>query len=175
VRVKACADDDGTLRLVATSRAIGPEPESWRAVSAPLPHPGPSNAPGAKLTHRAFLERSQAFSAEQGVDETVLFDARGWLVEGSRSNLLVVDADGALSTPDPTLGAVAGIALEVCRERIPEIGVAEIDLARIRRARELIAVNAVRGAVPIRSLDAAPLGAPEPGPVARRLAAALAR
>ena len=43
-----------------------------------------------------------------------------------------------------------------------------------RAAREIVTVNAVRGATAITAVDGAPVGDGRPGPLARALAAALA-
>ena len=54
---------------------------------------------------------------------------------------------------------------------------AEVDITRVdlSRARELIGVNAVRGACAITALDGQPVGDGQPGDWSRRLAEALAR
>ncbi len=56
-------------------------------------------------------------------------------------------------------------------------GVAEVDITRVDlgRARELIGVNAVRGACAITTLDGQPVGDGQPGDWSRRLAEALNR
>ena len=82
---------------------------------------------------------------------------------------------GRLSTPDLSLGAVAGVAREILREQVPELETATIRRDQLTRAREIIAVNAVRGAAAIVSLDAANVADGEPGPWAARLGAMLAR
>jgi branched-subunit amino acid aminotransferase/4-amino-4-deoxychorismate lyase len=70
---------------------------------------------------------------------------------------------------------VAGIAREVVMERLPQILERDLTPAQVREAEELIAVNAVRGARSIASLDGRPLGDGTPsrwlGLVARALAA----
>ena len=70
--------------------------------------------------------------------------------------------------------AVAGVARTVLLERVS--GLAEADLSReeLLGAGEIIAANAVRGAVPITRLESRPVGDGKPGPWARRLAEALA-
>ena len=52
----------------------------------------------------------------------------------------------------------------------------EQDVSRetLHAARELVAVNAVRGARPITELDGRPVGNGRPGPLARQLALTLA-
>jgi len=162
----------GTSRLVGTARPLGPEPGTWRAVRASCPHPGPAPAPGAKLAARPAWDEARDRARACGVDEALLCDADGRLVEGARSNVLLVDAAGRARFPDPALGAVAGIGLAVLRDATDDLAPGHLGATNVRSARELVAVNAVRGVRPIVALDDAPVGDGGPGPVARRLAAA---
>lgn len=172
VRLEARQSAGGALELIGSTRALGPEPRVWSAISAH--HDGPhAFAPGAKLL-RPDVEAAREAARAAGADEALLFDARGRLVEGARANLVVVLGDGALATPALAFGAVRGLALDVLRETLPELAEAELTRADWARAREVIAVNSVRGARAIARLDGAPLGTlPAPGPVCERLAAIL--
>jgi D-alanine transaminase len=69
---------------------------------------------------------------------------------------------------------VAGIARDVALARVAGIEEREIAAAELRSAREIVALNAVRGAKPITRVDGAPVGDGRPGAWAERLAAALA-
>ena len=169
VRLQACRDDGGCTQLVAIPRPLGPETRTWRAIVAPFVHPGPGPHPGAKRTHQEIYERGRALARRARSDDALLVDAGGRLVEGTRTNLLVVTPDGVLATPDPALGAVAGLALEIVRERVPELTVAELDEAQVRGAAELIALNAVRGAQAIVRLNGREVSSGRPGPWAERL------
>lgn len=171
VRITICSDMSGGLVLVGEPRALDPEPPSGRAGIAPFPHPGPGEHPGAKLTNHPEIERARDLRTQTGHDEILLFDARGNLVEGVRSSLVVVDADGARRTPGPELGGVASIALAMARERspIPIEPTLRISREHVARARELIALNAVRGARAITQLEGQAIGSGEPGPVCREL------
>jgi branched-subunit amino acid aminotransferase/4-amino-4-deoxychorismate lyase len=132
-------------------------------------HEGPMPWSGAKVSNHLLFALAGEHARATDCDEALLFDRDGYLVEGSRSNLVVVGEAGAISTPDLARGGVAGIGLEVLREQTAEIGVREIAQTEITRAREIIAVNAIRGPKPIVSLDGHPVGDGSPGPVARRL------
>jgi len=174
VRVKVCAGEAGGSHLLATTRPLGDEPSTWRAVVARFPHPGPGDHPGAKLSERLAWTRARALCEERGVDETLLFDDGGRLVEGARTNLVVVAADGRTIFPDPALGAVAGIGLAVIADAISATTPGELRAEDLSSAREVVAVNAVRGPRPIVRIDGAPVADGRPGPVARRLGAAFA-
>jgi branched-subunit amino acid aminotransferase/4-amino-4-deoxychorismate lyase len=173
VRLQASRDADGALHLLGMARELGEEPGAWSAVVVRLPGTGRSLAGGLKVASRLTLALAADAARDAGADEALLVDAAGRLVEGARTNVVVADASG-LATPPLELGAVAGLAREVLLERVPELAervVAERDL---RRAREVVAVNAVRGARAVVRLDGRPVGAGVPGPVASRLAEALA-
>lgn len=162
------------VSLLATTRPIGPENKSWTAITAPMTHHGPGALLGVKLTHQKVYADARAASQASAVDEALLFDANGHLVEGAHTNLLIVDRSGSLATPDLALGAVAGIALEIIHERVAELRVATLDKSSVAKANELIAVNAVRGARPIVELDGRAIGSGAPGPMAERLDSLLA-
>jgi branched-subunit amino acid aminotransferase/4-amino-4-deoxychorismate lyase len=173
VRLQLSADEGGATHLIGTARALGADPDTWRAIRTPEPHPGPSLHPGAKCRPEPMLDRARKATRNAGVDEALLFDPHGRLVEGARSNLVVVTADGELVQPDPALGAVAGIALAGVTQEIGEIRVARCDAQLIADAREVVALNAVRGARAIVKIDGLPRRESAPGPWAKRLDALL--
>jgi branched-subunit amino acid aminotransferase/4-amino-4-deoxychorismate lyase len=124
---------------------------------------------GHKLTNRLALGLAADEARAAGVDDALLFDHADHLVETSRCNLVVVAKDGAPATPDDALGAVTGIALQVVLEQTPEIARCKIVRGELQNAREIIALNSVRGARPIIRLDGEPVGDGAPGPWAARL------
>lgn len=174
VRLEARAASAGPPRLLATTRELGVEPAQWRAAIAREPHPGPAPWSAAKTAARAHFERALADATAAGADEALLLDAAGFLVEGARTNLVVVRASGAVVTPPLARGAQAGIGRTILLERTPELAEADVGLPELSDALELIAVNAVRGARPIVALDGQPVGGGLPGPWSERLAGAFA-
>ena len=175
-------DRDGVLRiewstegvsapaLAATTRPLGPYSRTRRASIARTVHPGPGDRQNTKAVDVTAYEQARTEQAEAGIDEVLLFDAAGRLVEGSRSNLIVVDRNGLARTPARSLGCVEGLGLEVVREFAPEIreGV-DIRRGELATAVELIATNGVHGAVAIVELDGTPIGEGQPGALAIRL------
>lgn len=175
-RLAAIAGAGRELRLAASLHPVesdAPERE-WSAVSAIARHPGARPGSGCKSCERALCDEALASARAAGADEALLFDAADRLVEGARSNLCFALAGAALATPPLARGAVAGVAREIARARVPELAERDLARAELGRLRELIAVNAVRGAVAITRVDGAPVGTGRPGPWARRLADALA-
>lgn len=172
VRLQLSQGGDGRLHVVGVPRPLGDDPPTWRAVTAPFPHPGAVLPGGPKLSHRLPLALAGDVARAAGVEEALLFDRAGRVVEGSRSNVLIETADGALHTPPVERGAVAGVALEVVAAGLP--GLRRRDLSRrdLRAARGVVALNAVRGARALSALDGDPLGDGGRG-LAQRLAALL--
>jgi branched-subunit amino acid aminotransferase/4-amino-4-deoxychorismate lyase len=175
IRLTASRDSRDGAHLVGVPRALGDDPPHWRAVTAPFPHPGPLSWGGAKIAGGLLCAEAARLAREAGADEALLCDADGRLVEGARTNLVAVDADGRLRTPPLARGAVAGLALGVLLERVPELAEHDVAPGEIARLRELVAVNAVRGARPITHVDGAAVGDGRPGEWAARLGEILAR
>ncbi len=173
IRLQASRDATG-LRLIGIPRSIGIDSAEWTATLIAPPHAGPSPARGLKVTNRLSLALAAQAAQSAGVDEAILVNAAQELVEGSRSNLFCVLADGTLATPPIDSGAVAGIARAVCLERVPEIVERAISLGELAHVSELIAANAVRGAKPITSIDGKLMGNGRSGPWSERLADVLA-
>ena len=173
IRLQLSRGGDGRLRLVGVPRGLGHDPSEWQAMLAPLPHDGAELSGGLKVTSRLTLALVVERAREAGVDEALLLDAGGRLVEGGGSNIFVVDTAGVLLTPPLARGAVSGIAREIVMERVPEAIERDVSRDELFAARELVAVNAVRGARPITRLDGRPVGDGSPGPFSRRLSEAL--
>ena len=172
VRLQISGDGSGGCHLIGVPRGLGADPAEWSAVTAPLTHPGPLLAGGHKLTNRLVQALASDAARDAGVDEAVLFDGAGRLVEAARSNLIVLDAVGRLVTPPLERGAVAGIAREVLLERVKELRCRDLSASDLHAAREVIAVNSVRGARPIARLDGREIGTGK-GAAHDRLARAL--
>lgn len=174
VRLQASRDGRGP-HLVGVARSLGDDPNPWSAILATLPHDGREFHGGHKVTSRLTLALAAEQAAAGGADEALLVDAAGRLVEGSRASVFAALERGPLATPPLARGAVSGIAREVVLERVPGTVEHDVSRAELAAAREIIAVNAVRGARPITILDGAPVGDGRPGRWAPRLAEALAR
>jgi branched-subunit amino acid aminotransferase/4-amino-4-deoxychorismate lyase len=172
VRLQLSRDGDGALHVVGVPRGLGDDPPAWRAVTAPFAHPGALLAGGHKLTHRLLQALASDAAHAASVEEALLFDAVGRLVEGARTNVVALGADGALCTPPTERGAVAGIALEVASERLPALLRRDLSRRDLLTARGVAVINAVRGARALVELDGTGLGA-EGAALAERLNAAL--
>jgi branched-subunit amino acid aminotransferase/4-amino-4-deoxychorismate lyase len=169
IRVEWSCAPGGKLELIATPRELGVEKTSWRANTGETIHPGPEARHNTKHVEvDAYLLGREEALAHQ-VDEILLFDAAGTLVEGSASNCLVVNALGRLVTPARSLGTVEGLGLTIVRENRSDISEAKLKMGDLLAARELMATNGVRGVVSIVELDGEKIGNGETGPWAKRL------
>jgi branched-chain amino acid aminotransferase len=159
IRLQLSRGDGGRARLVGIPRPVGEDRPVWCAISASVVHPGALLAGGHKLTHRLpqALAGDEAMAA--GCDEALLFDGEGRLVEGSRSNVVAVTAEGTLTTPPDARGGVTGIALGLLREGLPELHFGDLSHQDLAAATLILCVNAVRGARPVTTLDGKPVGA----------------
>ncbi len=113
----------------------------------------------------------------RGADEALILNLAGQVAEASAANVFVV-RDGSLWTPPASDGALEGITrrsiLELAaRLRIPA---GERTLGRMDRfaAAEVFLTGTGARIVPVRSLDAAPVGGKPPGPITRQLDVAFA-
>ena len=109
-----------------------------------------------------------------GAQEALLFDGEERLVEGARTNVIVASERGDLLTPPLARGGVAGIARAIALERVPELREGDVAAEDLFGAREVVVVNAVRGARSIATLDGRPIGDPQ-RPLHAQLAEALER
>lgn len=172
LRIEWARADGPVFSLRATTRPLGPEPRTWRAATARTIHPGPGALRNTKAIDVPVWESARAERSASGVDEVLLFDGAGRLVEGSRTNLIVVTGDGLLCTPARSLGPVEGLGLETVSDFLGPDTLREsemLDRATLASARELIATNAVRGVAAIVELDGIPIGDGREGPLTVRL------
>jgi len=174
VRLQASRDAAGRVRLVATARALGDDPREWTAICAAQRHDGGVVPGGPKLTNRLALALAADAARRAGAQEALLFDGEERLVEGARTNAIVATERGDLLTPPLARGGVAGIARAIALERMPELREGDVVAEDLFGAREIVVVNAVRGARSIATLDGRSIGDPQ-RPVHARLAEALER
>ncbi len=170
VRVEWSHLPDESPELFAIPRAFNPLGDTWRAIVSKTTHPGPEFRANTKYVDVSAYDLGREEVASSEIDEVLLFDADGFLVEGSHSNFLVVTDAGHLVTPAYALGGVEGLGLTIVRHG-QDIAEARLTREDVANARELMSVNAVRGVVPILELDGRRIGDGQPGPRARTIGA----
>lgn len=113
---------------------------------------------------------------ERDVDEALMLDPDGRVIEATRCNLFAVHG-GRLSTPRLDNCGVTGIMRSVILQVAPAAGLAAgetaLTLDDLRTADELFLCNAVAGIWPIIELDEPPRQSFRVGAVTRRLQSAL--
>ncbi len=116
------------------------------------------------------LAREEAH--RQGAGEAILLNTRGFVVEGSASNVFLV-LDGRLVTPNLSSGCLAGITRQAVLELADAAGLeaveSEVELAAFAVASEAFLTGSVMEVMPLTRLDDGPIGSGRPGPVTGRL------
>jgi branched-subunit amino acid aminotransferase/4-amino-4-deoxychorismate lyase len=143
LRVEVCYG-----RASVTVREL-PALEPPRVITAPQPHtPYPH-----KTTERACFSAAAAEAARVGANDALLLTRDAWVAEGTVWNVFWWDGE-RLQTPALALGILPGIG----RARVLEL-VERVEVGRYERAaldgRSLFLTNAVRGVVPMATLDGA--------------------
>jgi 4-amino-4-deoxychorismate lyase len=119
-------------------------------------HPVSSNSRLAGLKHLNRLDQVLA-SREllEGIDEGLMLDDAGLLVEGTRSNVFLVSA-GKLYTPDLSRAGVAGIMRSWLIERFAaqqiDVGISRVCVRQLESISEMFICNSVFGVWPVSQL-----------------------
>jgi branched-chain amino acid aminotransferase len=132
----------------------------------------PSAKTGAHLPNVLAVKEARA----QGAYEALLLDGRGFLTEGSSSNVFEVTA-GVLRTPPIAAGILEGVTRGLVLRLARSLGVAveEVPLRPedLEAAREVFITSTVREIVPVTRLGDRAVGDGRPGATTRRLHRAL--
>ena len=122
----------------------------------------------SRLAYHLALEEARAAR----VDEALLVSPAGWVLEGSASNLFVVER-GRVLTPPLALGILPGITRTIVLEQCAALGIPSeehrLSTADLERAEEVFVTNSVQEVVPVCRLEGRELPAPA---IAVRLRAA---
>jgi aminodeoxychorismate synthase component I len=181
-----CLAEQPSGRLRITVRPVGGPLQAFIEVVALTPGPAgplslrPAVIPGGLGAHKWRDRRLLAELTRQarlGPDEQLLItDETGELLETDRGNLFAV-ADGVLLTPPADgrvlPGTTRAAIVQAARGQGIRVGFKPLTLDQLTAASEVFVCNAVYGVLPVRSIDGCP-ATWEPGPLARRFAAALA-
>ena len=136
-----------------------------------------SQSPLSRLKSTCYLEnvlaRQEARAA--GAEETVLLNERGFVVEGSSTNVFLLSCQ-MLITPSIESGALPGITREAVLELAKSMGimtvVKQVELGELLTAREAFLTNSILEIMPLTRLDDKPIGSGKPGALTQRLMSA---
>ena len=121
----------------------------------------------AGVKHLNRLENVLARSEwdDPGIAEGLLSDDRACLIEGTMSNLFILDEDG-LATPDlkgcGVAGIMRGVILDLAAEMGLDVVIRDIKASELLNARGAFLTNSVMGLWPIREILAGPVFSPAP-------------
>ena len=111
---------------------------------------------GIKHLNRLENVLARAEWRDAAIAEGLLLDAEDNVVEGTMSNLFIVE-DGALVTPDLSRCGVTGVTRERVMESAGRHGVrcqvARVSYERLLKAEEILLVNSIIGVWQVRELD----------------------
>ena len=136
-----------------------------------------SQSPLSRLKSTSYLEsilaRQEARAA--GVDEALCLNEKGFLAEGSMSNIFLV-ADGILKTPGYESGILPGITRQTVLELAPKLGIdtleCDIRLDELFQAQEAFLTGSLIEVMPLTEIGGKLIGSGKPGSVTKRLMAA---
>lgn len=128
---------------------------------------------GAKTTSRAETVVAAREAREAGFHEGLWRDEEGRWVEGTASNLFVVDG-GTVQTPPLRSGCLAGVTREAVLEVAEAEGIAVVadrplEVGVFDHADEAFISSSLRELLPVVKVNGAEIGGGRPGPVWRRL------
>jgi len=119
-------------------------------------HPVSRNRVLAGVKHLNRLDQVMAsMELRDGIAEGLMFDDEGLLVEGTRSNVFLINKE-SLVTPDLSRAGVAGIMrawiMQYCHEQKLTLSVTDLGIDDIYAADAVFVCNSVFGIWPVRQL-----------------------
>jgi D-alanine transaminase len=109
-----------------------------------------------------------------GAFEVWLLDKDGFVTEGASTTAWIVTLEGTLITRNLSDAILPGVTRRVLLEAAAEAGIPIVERAftpaEATRSREAFLTAASAAAIPIVTVDGAPVGAGKPGPLTTRLA-----
>jgi branched-chain amino acid aminotransferase len=128
----------------------------------------PSAKTGAHLPNVLAVKEAR----DAGAYEALLLDGRGFVTEGSSSNVFAVSG-GVLRTPPLAAGILEGVTRGVVLRVARELGIAVAEAALrpedLEGAEEVFITSTIREIVSVIRLGDRAVGSGRPGPVTRRL------
>jgi len=124
---------------------------------------------GIKHLNRLEQVLARAEWEDDGVSEGLMLDTRGFVIEGTMTNLFMIK-DNELQTPDLSQSGIEGIVREnifrlVGKMKL-ELNLSDLDLDSLYSADEIFLCNSIIGVWPVKAVEEHLL---EPGPVTRMI------
>ena len=135
-------------------------PRRWRLVTSAWPLPAFSPLTPLKTANKLIAVMARAEAEAVGMDEALMLNPAGHVVEGTASNVFWIDG-GRLCTPPLTAGALAGITrglvLELARDLDVPVDEPQVEPGVLQRSDGLFMTLSSLGLVPVTELDGVPL------------------
>ncbi len=135
-----------------------------------------SKSPLSRLKTVNYLNQllARREAKEKGTDEAILLNERGFLCEGSTSNIFMV-SKGNLITPSEESGCLPGITRHVVIELAQELGLKvaerEVRLEELLNADEAFLTSSLIELMPLTEVNGKPINKGKRGKVTKRLTA----
>ncbi|MCR4337553.1 MAG: aminotransferase class IV, partial [Candidatus Omnitrophica bacterium] len=157
--------------MAIVAQAYQPRPFEKGYQVAIYPHPVANPSGFKEIACQPFFQAAK-YATRRKVDEVFLFDRKGHLIEGSRTNVFIVTPQGLL-TPTLQTGCLPGIARHhviqlAQREGIP-VEQNPIELQDLLAAHEIFVTNSLIAISPVIKIEGKILKDGKPGPVTRRI------
>jgi branched-chain amino acid aminotransferase len=124
-------------------------------------------ATGAKTSNYLASMLALDDAKRRGAGEAIILDAHGHVIEGTTSNIFIVQG-GALCTPPVEAGILEGITrrtvFELAAARGTPCREVELHAADLHAAREVFITSSIREIVPVVRVDDVVIGDGSPGP-----------
>ena len=162
-------------RLAVIQQALTPPPDVMQTPGIRLcSHPYRRQLPEVKTTDYLMAVWLQPWLRESGGDD-VLYHHEGIVSECPRSNLFIVDRNGALITPGR--GMLKGVTRKKVMDLALRMGIVveerDLPLEEVSAAREVFVTASTKRILPVCCIDGVELPGATAGMVARRLHEAL--
>jgi branched-chain amino acid aminotransferase len=133
-----------------------------------------SHSPLSRLKSTSYLENVLARQEGRaaGVDEVVLLNEKGFVAEGSTTNIFLISGQ-MLITPSIESGALPGITREIALELAKSMGITavmkQVELGELQTVTEAFLTNSILEIMPLTRLDNKPIGPGKPGQITQQL------
>ena len=127
-----------------------------------------SQSPLSRLKSTCYMENilARMIAKAAGYDEAILLNERGYLAEGSTTNIFLA-SNGELITPSLESGVLPGITreavLEIARASNIKILERQVELKELIEAEEAFITNSILELMPLTWLEDKPIGSGKPG------------
>lgn len=173
VRITVCGAPVGNDRPTVFVHAEHTSP--WAPTSHIITSPWVRNeraaSTGAKTTSYVDNVLAMRHARQAGADEAILCDTRGFLSEGTASNVFL-SIDGRLCTPSLANGCLGGMTRELLCELVEVDEREDLSIVDLRRADEVFVTSSTRDVHPVATIDGQPVTL-VPGPLTVAAAQAL--